>query len=48
MSIYEDRLANAQLMQKIAEVEYLLGNLESDVAARAQSDVPGGPERLDE
>ena len=46
MSIYEDRLANAQLMQKIAEVEHLLGNLDSDAAARAQSDVLGGPERL--
>jgi hypothetical protein len=46
MSFYVDRLANAQLMQKIDEVEHLLGNLDSDAAARAQSDVPGGLERL--
>jgi hypothetical protein len=46
MSIYEDRLSNALLTQKISEVEQRLSNLDPDAADRAQNSVPGGPERL--
>lgn len=46
MSIYEDRLSNALVTQKIGEVEQKLSDLDPDTAERAQSDVPEGPQRL--
>lgn len=46
MSIYDDRLANAALMQKIGEVEKRLNDLNSEAADRAREQAPGGPERL--
>jgi hypothetical protein len=46
MSIYEDRLNNALLPQKIGEVEERLNNLNTEAADRAQEQAPDGPERV--
>jgi hypothetical protein len=46
VSIYDDRLTNALLTQKIGEVEQRLSNLDSEAGDRAHEQVPGGPERL--
>lgn len=46
MSVYDDRLNNALLQQKIGEAEERLSNLNTEAADRAQEQFPGGPERV--